>query len=575
MYSFLIAYNFCEDQPAINDMSTMELPSTTTRVVNRNRQVAILLALFIFAFAIRLLPGPRTIDDSFITFRYARNILAGNGFVYNPGEHVLGTTTPFYTFLLTAAGLFSGGTNAPFPVIAMVINAMADGATCVFLYLIGRRFNAVIPGLGAALVWAVAPFSVTFAIGGLETSIYVLLIVSVVYAYVTAHHTWAAFLAALSLLTRPDALLLLAPLAADRLWVIIRGRSSTEGMKVANSTPPQSENGRGFSLSELLAFSLPVLIWLFFSTIYFGNPVPHSIAAKSLVYRLPPDAAFIRLLQHYTTPFLEHLTFGISWIAIGLVVYPFLFLVGALRTLRVTVRAWPFLVYPWLYFIAFSIANPLIFRWYLTPPLPPLILSILIGLEGIVQTGFSALDRKVANRRPGNLRILSYSITSLFVIILPFLLSLRGWVIQPDHGLTRPAPDMAWYELELLYRQAASKLNDELAGYDGEATIAAGDVGVLGFYTGAKILDTVGLNSPQSLRYYPLDQMYYEINYAIPPDLIIDNRPDYVVILEIYGRRGLLKDPRFQKDYQLLETIPTDIYGSNGMLIFKQVKWLR
>jgi len=340
-------------------MSTIELPHTKTRAANRNHQVAVLLALFIFAFAIRLLPGPRTIDDSFITFRYARNILAGNGFVYNPGEHVLGTTTPLYTFLLTAVGLFSGGTNAPFPVIAMIINAMTDGVTCVFLYLIGRRFNAAIPGVGAALVWAVAPFSVTFAIGGLETSVYVLLIVSVVYAYITAHYTRAAFLAALSLLTRPDAILLLAPLAADRLWVILRGRSNTAERRAADSASPATANGWGSALSELLAFSLPVLIWLVFSTFYFGNPVPHSIAAKSLVYRLPPDAAFIRLLQHYTTPFLEHLTFGISWIAIGLVVYPFLFLVGVFRTLRVTARAWPFLVYPWLYFIAFSIANPL------------------------------------------------------------------------------------------------------------------------------------------------------------------------------------------------------------------------
>jgi hypothetical protein len=552
-------------------MSLSESPQTLTGAPNRNRQVAVLLAIFIFALAIRLLPGPRTIDDSYITFRYARNILAGNGFVYNPGEHVLGTTTPFYTFLLTGIALFSGGTNAPFPAIAMILNAIADGVTCILLYLIGRRFKAAIAGVGAALVWAVAPFSVTFAIGGLETSIYVLLIVSVVYTYITAQYTWAAFLAALSLLTRPDAMLLLVPLAADRLWVILRGRSKTGGSTAANNASSQSATARGYSLSELLAFSLPVVIWLVFSTIYFGNPVPHSIAAKSLVYRLPPDAAFIRLLQHYTTPFLEHLTFGISWIGIGLVLYPFLFLVGAFRILRVTARAWPFLVYPWLYFMAFSIANPLIFRWYLTPPLLPLILSILIGLQGITQNFISALSKKATNRKAGNLRIFSHFITSLFVIILPLMLSLRGWVIKPDHGLTRPAPEMAWYKLELLYRQAASKLSNELAGHEEAATIAAGDVGVLGYYTGAKILDTVGLNSPESLRYYPLDPSYYEINYAIPPDLIIENTPDYVVILEVYGRRGLLKDPRFQQNYRLLETIPTDIYGSHGMLIFKRV----
>ena len=35
-----------------------------------------------------------TADDFFITYRYAQNLLAGNGFVFNPGERVFGTTAP-------------------------------------------------------------------------------------------------------------------------------------------------------------------------------------------------------------------------------------------------------------------------------------------------------------------------------------------------------------------------------------------------------------------------------------------------------------------------------------------------
>jgi hypothetical protein len=57
------------------------------------------LALIVLAVALRLIPGPRTIDDAFITFRYARNIVHGVGFIYNAGERVLGTTTPLYTDL--------------------------------------------------------------------------------------------------------------------------------------------------------------------------------------------------------------------------------------------------------------------------------------------------------------------------------------------------------------------------------------------------------------------------------------------------------------------------------------------
>jgi hypothetical protein len=158
------------------------------------------------------------------------------------------------------------------------------------------------------------------------------------------------------------------------------------------------------------------------------------------------------------------------------------------------------------------------------------------------------------------------------LIAIPLLMTLRGWTLTPDHGTTRPAPEMAWIKLELLYRQAARHVNQDLAQESSPSlpVLAAGDVGVLGYYTDTRILDTVGLNSPQTLDYYPLDESLYVINYAIPPDLIRDHQPDYLVFLEVYGRGGLLKAPFFSEEYILLHKLPTDIYGSDGMLIYKK-----
>ncbi|MCZ7544122.1 MAG: hypothetical protein M5R40_11595 [Anaerolineae bacterium] len=45
--------------------------------------IALLAAVAIIA---RAAPGPRTIDDAYITFRYARNIAEGVGFVYTPAS---------------------------------------------------------------------------------------------------------------------------------------------------------------------------------------------------------------------------------------------------------------------------------------------------------------------------------------------------------------------------------------------------------------------------------------------------------------------------------------------------------
>ena len=143
--------------------------------------------------------------------------------------------------------------------------------------------------------------------------------------------------------------------------------------------------------------------------------------------------------------------------------------------------------------------------------------------------------------------------------------TLNAWDLHPDHGPDRPAPDMAWFKLERLYARAADVVLAHAA--EGE-TLCAGDIGMLGYRTGMHILDTVGLVTPESIRHYPADPDIYVINYAIPADLVLALDPDFIVVLEVYGRRGFLPDPRFQDRYRLLEKFEADIYGSDGMLVF-------
>jgi arabinofuranosyltransferase len=112
-----------------------------------------LVVLVGLALLARLLPGPRTIDDAFITFRYARNLLEGYGLVYNPGEQVLGTTTPLYAGLMAGLGALSGGASAPFPVLALGVNALADALTCLVLV----RMGALPCGRKARRPWPAGP----------------------------------------------------------------------------------------------------------------------------------------------------------------------------------------------------------------------------------------------------------------------------------------------------------------------------------------------------------------------------------------------------------------------------------
>ena len=52
-------------------------------------------------------------------------MLAGQGLVYNPGEWVLGTTTPLYAMMMAGLGSLTGGVSAPFPYLAWLLNALA------------------------------------------------------------------------------------------------------------------------------------------------------------------------------------------------------------------------------------------------------------------------------------------------------------------------------------------------------------------------------------------------------------------------------------------------------------------
>lgn len=487
------------------------------------------------AIGARLLPGPRIVDDAYITFRYARNIAGGMGLVYNYGEAVLGTTSPLYALTLAASSFLGGGTQAPFPTIAWLLNALADGITCWLIIRIATRLDHRNAGLATAAVWAIAPWSVTFAIGGMETSFLIALMTATLYMYVSSRPIGAALLASLCVLARPDALLLVG------LLVVERARQALpEG--------PLNRKLERVNYWEIIAFASPLLLWTVFAQITYGSPFPHSISAKVAAYSLPSEAGLVRLIQHYATPFVAHETLGTWWIGVGLVLFPALYTSGSIGVIRQRRSTWPIFLYPWVYFAVFAIANPLIFRWYLVPPLPMYFLGIFIGIERLAN----------AVRRP--------ILTTGFALIFT-LFSLNAWTLHPDHGPTRPAPEMAYIRLELLYEQAASLLQDDL---ESGQTIAVGDIGTLGYITNARILDTVGLISPDATTYYPLPERAYVINYAIPAQMINDLRPDYLVMLEVYGRQTLLRDSRFLDSYTLVEEIPTDMYGSEGMLIFSR-----
>jgi hypothetical protein len=137
--------------------------------------VSAALAAMALAFGVhRALGAVWLSDDSFISFRYADHLVRGHGLVYNVGERVEGYTNLLWTLLLAGALRLGIPPEVSAPMLGIA------GWLALVAILGWRSWRRDRPGLffplAAALVLLLDDFQ-TWATGGLETSLFALLVV--------------------------------------------------------------------------------------------------------------------------------------------------------------------------------------------------------------------------------------------------------------------------------------------------------------------------------------------------------------------------------------------------------------
>jgi hypothetical protein len=409
-------------------------------------------------------------EDFLITLRYAEHIATGHGFVYNPGEHVLGSTTPLYTLLLALAACC----HLDAAIFGKALNILADGLTCLLLYRLLAHKNVGHPmaGLFAAALYAFGSTPISISISGMETALVTCAGLAAVLAYVEDRPRPLMLLSAMLFLLRIDTLLL------TTLLIV--------GLALRRRHIPWSDLG----LAVLL-----ILPWLLFAFWYFGSPVPTSLVAKLTVYRGSMGASRADILGAFSTQFVT----GELQKALTL-----LFVIGAVHVVR---RRDANLAVPllWLllYYGIMLTSHVPAFGWYFLPPWP---IYLALATLGAQQIG-GYLVRFSVDR--GSVPEPVFRQTALVALALVALLGVAHIrSIRRDIAAAQALEDRVRMPLGLWFRDHA-RPNER---------ILLEPIGTIGYYSQRPILDMIGLVSPEVFPSYRTPTPLADIVRRLHPD---------------------------------------------------------
>lgn len=403
-----------------------------------------------------------SIDDAYITYRYAYNLLNGAGFVYNPGEAVLSTTAVLYALLLALLGLFRGD----IPLLSSLVSLASLWGAAAFLYLYCAQFGQRWVGFMAALLLSLSPS--LLATLGMETWFQMMAILAGFYLYSRGRLNLATLAMAIAFMTRGDALLAALILLGHYLWL--------------NRRLPRVQ------LLLFLLLTLPLLLYL---TLSFGSPLPATVSAK------------VAQMQVGWVGYLEGLLPWVEryWGWNPLLLLALLFMLLGLR--EVILRggwAIPLLLWPLLHLTLYQILSVASYDWYYAP--------LMLGVSLLVALGIREASYWLALLLLGERGWLSVALACLLLSPILFI-QLGG-----DLRLLSTLPDAK----AETYQQVGLWIR---ANTPNDATVAVMEVGIIGYYAERRMVDFLGLLRPEVARALGRRDIFWSISHYRPDYLVL------------------------------------------------------
>ena len=491
----------------------------------------VLLILLIAVWVGATFHYPLVIDDPFITYRYARNLVEGNGFVFNPNLRVLSTTAPLYALILSVFGWL----HFDIPTAGYILSGAGFMTGALFLHGLGLRYGWYGGWLAGIFILTGPALVLTF---GLETGFYLALALGALFFYARAHdspetfqrNVSAAFvLLAWLTLTRPDGIVLTGIITTHLFFTQWRTRSPNFKATWQKLARP------------LLIYTLSLAPFLLAAWVWFGSPFPSTLNAKIAQAQSglwPPFA--LGFLNWFGT-FAANNWLVVLFALVGLwvawrVFRPALFLAG------------------WgaLHVVAYSLLGVAFYAWYVAPFVVALFAYAAIGIEWLaraliaIRSGKSLTYRQsIFSPRQFLFLMLALGACAAFIIFFNVQQLRAAKMDQPDAKAQ-------------IYRQAADWLATNTPR---DATIDALEVGLIGYYDERRTLDFVGLVDPVRVPY--LRARYLS-------DGVRRQSADYVVAIP--PDTWLLQDPWFVNAYvPVKEFREPELYTNKPLVVYRRV----
>lgn len=465
---------FLRPEPlGLADNPTVATPSSRIQRARPGRIAgSFLLGALPFAliagFAVRL--AGRATDDMYITYRYAQNLAAGRGLVFNPGERIFGVTDPGVAILLAAARRTTG---LAIPLLGTWLHAASIALIVGLLAAAARRHERRPEAIAAGILLATS--SVLWAAQGSGPPVALALLLLAA-SWQERHPGWAGLVAGLAVICRPDALVGVAILGLVG-WLRPPGKDKTKDLK--DGKEPKDEKNQEGSRRRLralpwaygLAAAGVVILGGIVARWWFGTLIPNTLAAKQAYAALDPERWQSGLAFWHRG--YELLASSAGPLAPGIVG---LGLVGLWFLARGAGRQGLLLG---LYGVALSVIYPLLgvpfFVWYAAPPLAALLAAAPFAI--------GAAARRIPWGGP------KFAVTLL--LSSPLIVSIAGGfraALHPGAGDWRfPAYSQAGAWI------AAHSTPDEDIAYE--------EIGILAYTSDRPVQDLVGLVTPRSLPF--------------------------------------------------------------------------